>query len=103
MYTFHRLVAASERAQGVHDSRQTYLAETPVDKTLAEMQALIEADDPSTKRPFMTEVCEALIRPLSEESLRGSSLERTTPRLVEPATEDDLHRLFRERNWTDFL
>jgi hypothetical protein len=65
MHAFHRLVAASERAQGVHRCRQAYLAETPLDKTLAEMQALIEAGDPSTKRPFMTAVCEALTRPVS--------------------------------------
>jgi hypothetical protein len=29
--------------------------------------------------------------------------ERTTPRLVEPDTEDNLQRLFRENNWTDGL
>ncbi len=29
--------------------------------------------------------------------------ERTTPRLVEPDTEDNLQRLFLENNWTDGL
>jgi len=29
--------------------------------------------------------------------------ERTTPRLVEPDTEDKLQRLFLENNWTDGL
>ena len=31
------------------------------------------------------------------------AFERTTPRLVEPDTEDNLQRLFLENHWTDYL
>ncbi|HEY7449020.1 MAG TPA: UGSC family (seleno)protein, partial [Vicinamibacterales bacterium] len=33
----------------------------------------------------------------------GLSFERTTPRLVEADTEDNLRRLFIDNNWTDCL
>ena len=33
--------------------------------------------------------------------MTGVSFERSTPRLLEPDTEDNLHRLFEETSWTD--
>ena len=51
----------------------------------------------------MQEVIEGLTKPLDEEDLKGLTFERSTPRLVEPDTEDNLQRLFLENNWTDYL
>ncbi len=51
----------------------------------------------------MTEVIEALTGPVSEEEGKQVSFDRSTPRLLEPDTEDDLHRAFLEDNWTDGL
>ena len=42
-------------------------------------------------------------RPLSDEDLRGSGWDRSTPRLLEPDTEENLHELFRRNHWTDYL
>jgi hypothetical protein len=51
----------------------------------------------------MTEVLEALTGPLGDDDLKGLSFERSTPRLLEPDTEESLHRFFLESSWTDFL
>ncbi len=51
----------------------------------------------------MAEVMEALTRPVNAEDLRGVGVDRSTPRLVDAGSEEELHRLFRESAWTDFL
>ena len=74
-----------------------------VDRSAADLRAYIDGTDPVSKRPFMQEVIDGLTRPLDEADLQGQSFERTTPRLLEPDTEDHLQRLFEENHWTDFL
>jgi hypothetical protein len=51
----------------------------------------------------MQEVLEGLTSPLDEGDLQGLTFERTTPRLVDPDTEDNLQRLFEDNHWTDAL
>ncbi len=51
----------------------------------------------------MQEVIEGLTRPLDQEDLQGLSFERSTPRLLDSDAEENLHRLFVENHWTDFL
>src|SRR5262252_2798501 len=51
----------------------------------------------------MQEVLEGLTSPLSAEDLKEVTFERSTPRLVEPDTEENLHRLFHNNHWTDYL
>src|SRR4030095_2080432 len=46
---------------------------------------------------------ERLTSPREEADLQGLSFERTTPRLMEPDSEDSLQRLFEENRWTDML
>src|SRR5690606_24586606 len=52
---------------------------------------------------FVQEVIEGLTLPLDEQDVQGLSFDRTTPRLLEPDTEENLRRLFEENRWTDFL
>ena len=84
-------------------TRQAFVPQPVVDKTPAQLRGYIEGLDPTTKRPFMQEVIEGLSRPLDEEDLKGLSFDRSTPRLVEPGTEDDLQQLFLDNGWTDHL
>jgi hypothetical protein len=72
-------------------------------KTPAELRAYVEGNDTVSGRPFMQEVIEGLTRPLDAEDRQDASFERTTPRLVEPDTEENLQALFLENNWTDKL
>jgi hypothetical protein len=74
-----------------------------VDRSAADLRAYIDSNDPVSGRRFMQEVIDGLTRPLDEADLQGQSFERTTPRLLEPDTEEQLHRLFEENHWTDCL
>ena len=43
-----------------------------------------------------------LTRPLEAQDVPGPSYDRSTPRLLDADTEDNLHGLFKENRWTDF-
>src|SRR6266850_3256561 len=64
--------------------------------------AYVDGMDPITGRPVMQEVIEGLTLPRDGARARVE-YDRSTPRLVEADTEEHLHRLFLERNWTDHL
>jgi len=100
---FARLAHSVALANGMPRTRQAFVPQPVVDKTPQQLRGYIEGLDPTTKRPFMQEVIEGLSRPLDEEDLKGLSFDRSTPRLVEPGTEDDLQRLFLDNRWTDQL
>ena len=100
---FARLARATALANGMPRMRQAFVPQPIVDKSPAELRAYIEGNDPVSKRPFMQELLEDLTRPLDDEDLKGISFERSTPRLLEPNTEENLQRLFIENHWTDFL
>src|SRR5207253_4740257 len=68
-----------------------------------ELRAYVDGNDPVTGRPVMQEVIESLTRPFDAQDLEKVVYERTTPRLVAPGTEDELHQVFLENNWTDKL
>jgi hypothetical protein len=72
-------------------------------KSNRELRAYVDGPDPLTGRPVMEEVIEALTRPLSEAEMQPTGFDRSTPRFVEPDTEENLHQLFRENAWTDYL
>jgi hypothetical protein len=102
-HVFKRLCNATALAMGMPRLRQAYVPQPVVDRSAADLRAYIDGQDPTSHRPFMQEVLDGLLSPLEEADLQGLTFERTTPRLVEPATEDDLQRLFEENRWTDML
>jgi hypothetical protein len=102
-HVFARLAQTVARTNGMPTTRQAFVPQPVVGRTPGELRAYIEGDDPVNKRAFMTEVLEALTGPLGDEDLTGLSFERSTPRLLEPDTDENLHRLFLENSWTDFL
>jgi hypothetical protein len=63
----------------------------------------LEGNDPVTGKPIIQEIIDALTVPLSDEDKRTGFIERPTPRLVDPDTEENLHRLFLRNGWTDGL
>jgi hypothetical protein len=100
---FARLVESVSRANGQPRARRAFVPTPVTTKTPAELRAYIAGDDPVHGRPFAEQLVDQLTRALAEEDLRGVASDRSTPRLVEPDTEDNLQRLFRERHWTDFM
>ena len=83
--------------------RFVFVPQPVMGKSPAELRAYIDGPDAITGRPFMEEVFAALTRPLSEEDERRVRFDRSTPRLVEPDTEENLHQFFLDNNWTDKL
>ncbi len=53
--------------------------------------------------PSCRGVIEALTNPLSDDDFEGATFERSTARLLEPDTEENLHEFFIRNRWTDFL
>jgi hypothetical protein len=100
---FARLCQATALSMGMPRLRQAYTPHPVVDQSAAHLRAYIDGSDAISGRPFMQEVLDGLTSPLEDADLQGLSFERTTPRLVEPESEDNLQRLFEENHWTDML
>ncbi len=102
-HVFARLVKATAQANGMPTVRQVFVPQPIVGKSAAELRAYIEGEDPVHKRPFIQGVLEGLTGGLTAEDRKGTSFDRTTPRLLPPDTEENLHRLFADQHWTDCL
>jgi hypothetical protein len=83
-------------------TRQAFVPQPIVGRSADDLRAYIEGVDPISKVPFAQEIIEGLTEPLAAEDLSGLSFERSTPRLLEPDSEENLHRLFLESQWTDY-
>jgi hypothetical protein len=99
-HKFDRVVRSTLRIGGLPQAAVAFVPQPVMGKSAAELRAYVEGLDPISGRPVMQEVVEGLTSPLAP--VQGEA-ERGTPRLVDPASEDDLHRLFLESNWTDKL
>ena len=100
---FERAVRSVARVNGMPRVRAVFVPQPVMGKSPKELRAYVDGNDPITGRPVMQEVIEGLTRPFDAEDLSKVTYERSTPRLVEPASEDELHQLFLENNWTDKL
>jgi len=68
------------------------------------LRRYIEGNDPITGIPITQEIDDALTRPLSDFERNFKAGKRPErPRLLEPDTEENLHRMFLENGWTDGL
>ncbi len=66
------------------------------------LRKYVEGNDPVSGRPLMPQVVDALIRPLTEDEKHPKAARgKPRPRLLQPDTEENLHRLFLENGWTD--
>ncbi len=100
---FARLARNAARVNGTPTLRQAFVPQPVVGVPPSQLRAYIEGIDQISKRPFIQELIEGLTGPLDDKDLAGVSFKRTTPRLLEPDTEDALHRRFEEERWTDYL
>ncbi len=97
---FDRVVRSTSRVQGLANAISVFVPQPVMGKSAAELRAYVEGKDPVTGKPVMQEVIEGLTRGIAE---AAPEIDRSTPRLVEPDTEENLHRLFLENHWTDNL
>jgi hypothetical protein len=101
-HVFARLAQSVAKVNGMPAARQAFVPQPVVGQAPATLRGYIEGTDPVNKRPFMQELLEGLTKPLDDGADRGLSFDRSTPRLLEPDTEENLHTLFLENRWTDF-
>ncbi len=66
---------------------------------------VFESNDFVSGKPMMQAIVDALTKPLTEkEKISGEAPEaKPEPRLLPPDTEANLHRLFKQKDWTDYL
>jgi hypothetical protein len=100
---FEAVVRSVTQVSGMPSMRQAFVPQPIMGKTPQQLRAYVDGNDPITGRPVMQEVIEGLTSPLDAADLKELTFERSTPRLVEPDTEENLHRLFRANLWTDQL
>jgi hypothetical protein len=100
---FEKVVRSVTRVNGMPRMRFAFVPQPVMGKSPAALRAYVDGDDPISGRPVMQEVIEGLTRPFDVEDLQKATWERSTPRLVEPDTEANLHELFLANDWTDKL
>ncbi len=100
---FDRVVRSVATTNGMPGLRQVFVPQPVMGKSPRELRAYVDGQDPLTGRPVMQEVVEGLTRPVDPEDGGPVEFDRSTPRLVEPGTAEDLERVFLESHWTDML
>ena len=100
---FEQALRSVSFVQGMPRQRIVYVPTPVMGKSPRELRAYVDGLDPITGRPVMEEVIEALTKPLSEQDKRTEGFDRSTPRLLEPDSEESLQQLFLDRGWTDRL
>ena len=100
---FAHLVRNTVKTRGMPSARQVFVPTPLMNTPPAVLRQYVEGDDPVHSRPFMAEVFDQLTRPVPAGELRGEDWDRSTPRYVEASSEAEMHGLFQERRYTDFL
>jgi hypothetical protein len=100
---FERAVRSVARVNGMPRTRYAFVPMPVMGKSPAELRAYVDGIDPTTGRPVMQEIIEGLTRPFDADDRRQESFTRSTPRLVEADSEENLQHLFLEQRWTDQL
>src|SRR5690606_32540065 len=99
---FDKVVKSVAKMGGLPQAALVFVPQPVMGKTEEELRAYVEGSDPITGKPVMQEVIEALTQGLP--AAADAQFDRaSTPRLVEPDTEDALHATFLRNNWTDKL
>lgn len=100
---FDRVVRSVTRVGGLPDAACVFVPQPVMGKSAAELRAYVEGSDPVTGVPVMREIIDALTVGLPVKEGAAQTFDRATPQLVEPDTEEALHALFLNNNWTDKL
>ena len=102
-HVFEKVVDSVNRVHGMPQAPRAFVPQPVMGKSAAALRAYVDGKDPLSGRPVMQEVIEGLTRAPNGAVPKETGFARSTPRLVEADTEDNLHRLFLDNNWTDKL
>src|SRR5713226_4135983 len=100
---FDRVARSVAAVNGMAELRQVFVPQPVMGKSPRELRAYVDGQDPLTGRPVMQEVIEGLTTPFDGQGVGTIEYDRSTPRFVEADTEENLHRLFLNRDWTEEL
>ena len=100
---FHDAIKAVAHTHGMPRQRFVFVPQPVMGKSPEELRAYIDGNDPISGLPVMQSIIDALTKPLTAEDKNQVAYDRSTPRLVEPGTEEDLRELFWDKRWTDGL
>jgi len=100
---FDRVVRSVTRMAGLQNAATVFVPQPVMGRTAEQLRAYVEGADPISGVSVMREVIEALTVGLPAPGESSRPAPRTTPRLLEPDTEEALHDLFLANNWTDKL
>jgi hypothetical protein len=100
---FDKVVRSVTKMGGLPSAPLVFVPQPVMGKSAAELEAYVNGADPLTGQPVMQEILEALTVAPEAQPAAEAKYERSTPRLVEPDTEANLHELFLSNNWTDKL
>jgi hypothetical protein len=95
---FDRVVRSVTRVGGLPDLACVFVPQPVMGKSAADLRGYVYGDDPVTGRPVMQEVVEALTQ---GQRVAPTVADRSAPRLIQPASEEELQRIFLENHWTD--
>ncbi|NML43388.1 hypothetical protein HHL11_06465 [Ramlibacter sp. G-1-2-2] len=98
---FVKVVQSVTRMGGLPQAPLVFVPQPVMGKSEAELRAYVEGNDPYTGKPVMQEIIDGLTKGLA--AAKEEPYDRSTPRLCEPDTEDNLRALFERNCWTDFL
>ena len=99
---FERLVKSVTRVAGMPNAAYTFVPMPVMGKTRTVLREYVEGNNPVTGRPVLQEIVEGLTGGLPE-AQSPVEYDRSTPRMLPTDSEENLHRLFLENDWTDKL
>ncbi|HEU4341753.1 MAG TPA: UGSC family (seleno)protein [Candidatus Binatia bacterium] len=102
-HVFQKAVQSVTRLHGLPQARYAFVPQPVMGKTAEQLRAYVDGKDPLSGRPVMQEVIEGLTQSANGDRIQERQFARSTPRSVDADTEDNLHCLFLENNWTDKL
>ena len=100
---FEDVVKGVAKVKGMPNLRITFVHHPIFGRPAPDCREYLTGNDPTTGKPVMQEIVDALAKPLSEEDKRTGFIERSLARMVGPDTPENLQRLFVENGWTDYL
>lgn len=97
---FVKVVESVARVGGLANAPKTFVPQPVMGKTAAELRAYVFGNDCNSGRPVMQEIIEGLTCAVAPSTAADFA---ATPRIAASDTEENLHRIFLENRWTDFL
>jgi hypothetical protein len=100
---FDKVVRSVTRMAGLPNAPLAFVPQPVMGQSAEVLRGYVNGDDPITGVPVMREVIAALTVGIASDADMPLEFVRTGPRLLDSASEDELHELFLRNNWTDKL